>query len=80
MRLAQTVGRQTAHDVVHKLAMRSFEERRDFGDLLASDVRVSGAVDPAELETLLDPGWYLGLADSAIDAVLAKVARITSDC
>lgn len=80
MRLAQTVGRQTAHDVVHELAMRSFEERREFAELLASDARVSRVIDPAELETLLDPGSYLGLADSAIDAVLVKVERTTSGC
>jgi 3-carboxy-cis,cis-muconate cycloisomerase len=80
MRLAQTAGRQTAHDVVHELAMRSFEEGRDFADLLANDVRVTGAVDPAELAALLEPQSYLGIADSAVDAVLAKLERITSGC
>lgn len=72
MKAAERLGRQTAHEVVHQLAMRAVEENEPFKDLLAADPRVVDAFDAAAVDGLLDPAGYLGLAGSSVDAVLQR--------
>jgi adenylosuccinate lyase len=75
MRVAERIGRQTAHDVLHELAMRAFEEQVPFRQLLAADPRVAEAFDAQAIEALLDPASYLGLAGASVDRVL-EAARV----
>lgn len=62
MALAGSLGRQTAHDIVHEHAMRAFEEDADFEALLRADDRVMAAVSEDELDVLTDPAEYTGVA------------------
>jgi adenylosuccinate lyase len=67
--LARHIGRQRAHEIVYELCMDAVEERRPLRQLLLEDPRVSPYVGPAELDTLLDPGRYTGLAARFVDRV-----------
>jgi 3-carboxy-cis,cis-muconate cycloisomerase len=78
MRAAERIGRQTAHDLLHELAMRAFEENLSFRELLAVDPRITNVFPPDDIESLLDPGSYLGLAEQSVDAVLARAAEMKS--
>ena len=69
--LAQQVGRQRAHDVVHACAMAAYEQERSFGELLAADQLVAQHLSPARITELLDPTGYTGLATHFVDQVLA---------
>lgn len=69
--LGESIGRQTAHDVVYESAMRAFEQRTPFIDLLCADPRVNQHLTRAQIEPLLDPSRYTGLAGAQVDAVLA---------
>lgn len=62
MGLADSVGRQTAHDIVHEHAMRALEEDVDFTELLKQDERVMNALSEKELGILTDPAEYTGVA------------------
>ena len=69
--LGKTLGKQTAHEVVYELCMRSVEERVPFSDMLQNDERVSAGVSREELADLLDPTTYTGSAGETVDRVLA---------
>ncbi len=66
------LGRQTAHELIRKLAMDSYDKGVDLSETLKSDERVR-AILGADLEELLDPRTYLGmgreLAERAFDEV-----------
>lgn len=68
--LGERIGRQTAHDVVYDCAMRAVEAHIPFRDLLLADARVAAHLTAADLDRLLDPAAYVGLAGEMVDAVV----------
>jgi adenylosuccinate lyase len=67
--LAEKVGRQTAHEIVYQCAMSVVEQRRPFAEALASHAVVAQHLAPSEIERLLEPERYLGLAQEFTDRV-----------
>jgi len=76
LRLAATIGRNTAHDLVYEAAMAACEGRGAFRELLCGDARVREALDDGELDGLLDPTGYLGLAGVFVDRVVRDARRL----
>jgi adenylosuccinate lyase len=76
LRLGLAVGRNEAHEVVYEAAMAAFEGKGRFRDLLLADGRVAGAMTAAELDALLDPAAYTGLAGVFVDRVVAAARRL----
>jgi 3-carboxy-cis,cis-muconate cycloisomerase len=74
--LGRSIGRNAAHDVAYEAAMAAFEGKGSFRDRLLA-ARVAAALGPAELDLLLDPRRYTGLAGSFVDRVVAAAARLT---
>lgn len=72
LKLGEALGRNAAHDLVYEAAMAAFEGRGRFRDLLLADDRVAKALAPAELDALLDPAAYTGLAGRFVDRVVAQ--------
>ncbi|MFN8377405.1 MAG: adenylosuccinate lyase [Anaerolineae bacterium] len=70
LELGASIGRQHAHDVIYENAMRAFEERRPFGDVLKEDPRVTDHLTPPEVDALLDPIQYTGLSGEFVDRVI----------
>ena len=68
--LSERYGRQVAHDLVYACAMASYEEQQHFIDVLLADQDVSAVLSREQLEALLDPRQYTGLADRFVDRVL----------
>jgi 3-carboxy-cis,cis-muconate cycloisomerase len=71
MRLADAVGRQIAHTVVHHAAQRTVREGVSFQQALAEDPEVATRLDEAEMADLLDPLHHIGLS--------AQIARTTAE-
>ncbi len=70
MKLGESIGRNTAHDIVYDCAMQAFEQGQVFRDLLAVHPKVSEVMTPADLDALLDPAAYTGLSAELVDRVL----------
>lgn len=70
--LGEAIGKQTAHEVVYEVAMKSQEEGVPFREALQADERVSAHLDAAAIEELLDPAGYIGLAPEIVDRVAGK--------
>jgi 3-carboxy-cis,cis-muconate cycloisomerase len=71
MGLAPHLGRQRAHDVIYDISRKVVETGKPLLDLLATDPEISPHVTRKELEAMVDPGGYVGLAGEMVDRVLA---------
>jgi adenylosuccinate lyase len=71
LRLGQAVGRQRAHDLVYEAAMAAFEQRRPLRDLLLEHATIAAYLSEDEIDELLRPEAYTGLAGLFVDRVLA---------
>ncbi|MFB6133656.1 MAG: adenylosuccinate lyase family protein [Halanaeroarchaeum sp.] len=63
MALAETVGRQKAHDIVHEAAGEAIDGQRSFAACLCDDERVESALGADRIERLTDPTTYTGLSE-----------------
>jgi len=73
MGLAPMLGRGEAHHVVKRACDAALAEVIPLVDALVRDPAVSGHLDRAAIERMVDPGNYLGSAQGFIDRVVAAV-------
>lgn len=69
--LATKVGRQSAHEIIYEDAMRAMDAGCNFRDILMEDPRVTQHLDVTELDHLLDPESYVGLAPDITKQLVA---------
>jgi 3-carboxy-cis,cis-muconate cycloisomerase len=71
MGLGPTLGRNIAHDLVYDVCRQVVKTGRPLIDLLVEDKEISKHAARAELEKMVDPANYLGVAGEMVDRVLA---------
>jgi adenylosuccinate lyase len=65
LRLTETgLPRQPAYEIVQRNAMRAWNDRTPFRDLLASDPEVTARLAASALAECFDPAWYLRNVDA----------------
>ena len=64
------VGRQRAHEMMRRLAMRCLDERRSLRDVMLEDDEVGKIVTKADLDDWLKPENYIGTAVEQVDRVV----------
>jgi 3-carboxy-cis,cis-muconate cycloisomerase len=75
MGLGPYLGRQRAHDLVYDICREVAVTGTPLIDLLERNPEISRHLSRAELERLVDPAHYLGLAGEMVDRVLAMEAK-----
>lgn len=60
LELGEKVGKQTAHEIIYKVSMKSFEQKADFADMLMEDEAVSRFFTRAQIDDILAPERYTG--------------------
>lgn len=68
--------RQEAYVVVQKNAMKSWETRQSFPELVKSDPAITGRMNAAELDKLFDSQFYLRHEKEILDRVFADDAAV----
>jgi len=76
--LAADVGRLAAHDLVERASARTVEEHLPFGEALAAEPEIRERLSAADIERLLDPAGYLGVADEFVERALRAHAEARS--
>jgi 3-carboxy-cis,cis-muconate cycloisomerase len=71
MGLGPTLGRNKAHDMVYDVCRQVVKTGRPLIDLLVEDKEISKHATRAQLEKMVDPANYLGVAGEMVDRVLA---------
>ncbi|MFQ5758539.1 MAG: adenylosuccinate lyase, partial [Candidatus Bathyarchaeia archaeon] len=66
------IGRQKAHELIRRLAMRSDAEKRPFKQVLLEDDTVHGMLSEEEIDKALDPRNYLGTAIRQVELAVEK--------
>lgn len=69
MRLAEAYGRMEAHELVYELAMAAIGQKRQLKELALADSRVTAHLTEEEMENLMCPEHYIGLAEHFVDQV-----------
>jgi adenylosuccinate lyase len=70
--IAGSVGKQTAHEIVYKASMESVDRGITFKEALLNSEELAGVLTGENIETLLDPLTYVGLATSMVEQELAQ--------
>jgi 3-carboxy-cis,cis-muconate cycloisomerase len=70
MRLAEHVGRQRAHDLVYEACLVAGQTGSALRAVLLANPEIAAALSPEEVDHLLDPAHYTGLAADFVDAVV----------
>jgi 3-carboxy-cis,cis-muconate cycloisomerase len=71
MGLGDRMGRNYAHDLVYDICREVVKTGRPLIDLLEENPEIKKHADRKELEKLVDPANYLGVAGEMVDRVLA---------
>ncbi len=72
------MGRQEAHELVRKAAMRSYETGKNFAECLIEDEKISKILSHDDVHRLLVPENYLGTVGRKIEAVKKYVEEVTA--
>ncbi|MED5548340.1 MAG: lyase family protein [Pseudomonadota bacterium] len=77
--LAPHIGRTEAEELIRDLAAEAHESGAGLREAAMGNAVIRGALSEAEIEALLDPETYIGLAGEQVDAVIAaaRAARET---
>lgn len=69
MRLSGEFGRLEAHEMIYQLAQKAIGEHKSFRALLREDPLISSRLTSEELDGIMDPARYIGLAEYFVDQV-----------
>lgn len=70
--LGSRLGKAKAHELIEAACRRSIAERLPLKTVLAEDPQVSRYLSPDEIEVLMMPEAYLGVAAALVEQVLSK--------
>lgn len=71
LELGRKIGRQTAHEVVYEDAQNAIKENKDFKEMLMKDTKVTQYLTETDIDRLLDPRSYVGLAPQLTRDIVA---------
>ncbi|MDU1910429.1 adenylosuccinate lyase family protein [Fusobacterium sp.] len=74
MKIAEKLGKDKAHSIIYKLAIKSETEHKDYLQLLKEDELLSSIFDENDIKNLLKPENYIGLS-SQLAIEMAEKAR-----
>jgi len=69
------VGRQEAHELLRKAAIKTTKENKPFKEVLLQDKIVKSKFSEKELDWYLDPENYLGTAVEQVENVIKKLKK-----
>lgn len=69
------MGRQGAHELLRRLALKSESEKRSFQEILLQDSSVWKKLSEKEIDNALNPENYLGTAIAQIELVIEKTKQ-----
>lgn len=74
--LASKIGKDTANQLMHKIAMDAYENDISLAAAVRRNERASKAFSESELSTLLNPETYIGLAKEQTELVVRQIEEL----
>lgn len=75
LKLAVTLGKQSAHVLVNQVAMAAFEQEKSFKDGLTAEVAITEVLDNETIDQLFDIQRSTGCCGEMVDKVIAEVSH-----
>lgn len=75
LRLAEKVGKQSAHTMVYDTAMKAAEAGRPLKEALLENAAITARLSPEEIESLFDYRQHTGLCREMVERVIATAQR-----
>ena len=72
------LGRQDAHEIVRRASMAAEDQGKTLKEMLLKNKEVKSRITKAELDDVMDPANYVGVAPQIVDSVVAKAKSMTS--
>jgi 3-carboxy-cis,cis-muconate cycloisomerase len=79
MKLAKIIGRKTAHELVYDLAMKAYQNEKDFEALLLESEEIRKYLTVEEIQKALDPLLNTGTASDQVEHVLRELESKRDD-
>jgi len=73
--VAKGLGRQKGHEMMRRLAMKCWEEKRPLRDVMLEDTEAAKYVNSKEIDTWLDPHTYIGTAVEQVNNVVKILTK-----
>jgi adenylosuccinate lyase len=70
--LAPKLGKAKAHHIVYGAAAKAMDSGITLREALLAESEITDILSVSEIDGLLDPANYVGVAPAMVDAVLAK--------
>lgn len=67
------MNRSEAYSIIREIAMKAYNVGKEFRELIMNDVRVLSLISKEELEKLLNPKTYIGLAREIVDLTISSI-------
>lgn len=74
--LSAKLGKEEADKRVHEVIQRAFQSKTDFRTALLADATVANILSASDIDTLLEPDGYVGLAREEINAVIEHAEAV----
>ncbi|MFC1914397.1 adenylosuccinate lyase [Chloroflexota bacterium] len=79
LELGQSVGRQTAHEMVYRASMKTYREGISFKEALMKYSDIAEHLNKVQIDNLLNPANYVGLAPKIARKVVALTRKEHED-
>lgn len=73
------LGRQKAHEMLRRIAMKCWREKRSLREVILEDEEASSLINNEELEEWLRPERYLGTAIEQVERVTERLRKLWLD-
>jgi len=73
--VSKGVGRQEGHELMRRLALKAWEEKRPLRQVMEEDEEATRLVTPAEMDEWLDPHTYIGTSVEQVDRAVAELKK-----
>ncbi len=73
--VSKGVGRQEGHELMRRLALKAWEEKRPLREVMEEDEEATHFITPEEMNEWLDPHTYIGTSFEQVDRAVAELRK-----
>jgi adenylosuccinate lyase len=73
--VSKGVGRQEAHELMRRLALKSWDEKRPLREVVMEDSEAAKLITPVEMDEWLNPRTYIGTSVEQVDRAIIELKK-----
>jgi adenylosuccinate lyase len=73
--VSKGVGRQEGHELMRRLALKAWEEKRPLRQVMEEDKKAISLITPTEMDEWLNPHTYIGTSMEQVDRAVTELGK-----